>query len=54
MSLSGTAATFLAPVTVSLMTAWTHSQRGGMVAIVALLAAGWIWMLFVKEERSDA
>jgi UMF1 family MFS transporter len=54
MSLSGTAATFLAPVTVSWMTWWTHSQRGGMVAIVALLAAGWIWMLFVKEERSEA
>ncbi|HVU19227.1 MAG TPA: MFS transporter [Rhizomicrobium sp.] len=52
MSLSGTAATFLAPVTVSWMTYWTHSQRGGMVAIVALLAAGWVWMLFVKEERA--
>ncbi len=53
MSLSGTAATFLAPVAVSWMTWWTHSQRGGMVAIVVLLAAGWIWMLFVKEERSE-
>jgi UMF1 family MFS transporter len=52
MSLSGTAATFLAPVMVSWMTWWTHSQRGGMVAIVALLLAGWVWMLFVKEERS--
>jgi MFS transporter, UMF1 family len=54
MSLSGTAATFLAPVTVSLMTWWTHSQRGGMVAVVALLAAGWLWLLFVKEERTEA
>ncbi|HWA92819.1 MAG TPA: MFS transporter [Rhizomicrobium sp.] len=54
MSLSGTAATFLAPVGVSLLTRWTHSQRGGMVAVVVLLVAGWLWMLHVKEERSDA
>lgn len=54
MSLSGTAATFLAPVTVSWMTYWTHSQRGGLVAVVALLAAGWLWMFRVKEERSTA
>jgi UMF1 family MFS transporter len=54
MSLSGTAATFLAPVTVSWMTYWTHSQRGGMIAIVVLLAAGWVWMLAVKQERATA
>jgi len=54
MSLSGTAATFLAPVSVSLLTAWTHSQRGGMVAIVVLLVLGWLWMLIVKEERATA
>ena len=54
-SLSGTAATFLAPVTVSWMTWWTHSQRGGMVAVVALLVAGWLWLLlFVREERVEA
>jgi UMF1 family MFS transporter len=52
MSLSGTAATFLAPVSVSLLTAWTHSQRGGMVAIVVLLVIGWAWMLRVREERT--
>lgn len=52
MSLSGTAATFIAPVTVSWLTWWTHSQRGGMVAIVVLLALGWIWMMFVREERA--
>jgi UMF1 family MFS transporter len=52
MSLSGTAATFLAPVAVSWLTWWTHSQRGGMVAVVVLLMAGWAWMLVVKEERS--
>ena len=54
MSLSGTAATFLAPVTVTWLTWWTHSQRGGMVAIVVLLLAGWAWMLVVREERSAA
>ncbi len=54
MSLSGTAATFIAPVTVSWLTWWTHSQRGGMVAIVVLLVLGWIWMLFVREERATA
>ena len=54
MSLSGTAATFLAPVGVSLLTRWTHSQRGGMIWIVLLLAAGWAWMLHVREERATA
>jgi UMF1 family MFS transporter len=54
MSLSGTAATFIAPMSVSLLTAWTHSQRGGMVAIVVLLALGWVWMLRVREERTQA
>jgi UMF1 family MFS transporter len=54
MSLSGTAATFLAPVAVSWLTWGTHSQRGGMVAIVVLLVAGWAWMLVVKEERAVA
>jgi MFS transporter, UMF1 family len=54
MSLSGTAATFLAPVAVSWLTWGTHSQRGGMVAIVVLLVAGWASMLVVKEERAVA
>jgi MFS transporter, UMF1 family len=54
MSLSGTAATFLAPVAVTWMTTWTHSQRGGMIAIVALLFAGLVWLTAVKEERVTA
>jgi MFS transporter, UMF1 family len=54
MSLSGTATTFLAPVSVAWLTWWTHSQRGGMVAIVALLAAGWLWLFWVREERAQA
>ena len=52
MSLSGMATTFFAPVSVALLTAWTHSQRGGLVAIVGLLAVGWIWMFAVKDERA--
>lgn len=54
LSLSGTAATFLAPVSVSWMTAWTGSQRGGLIPIVVLLALGWVWMFWVKEERASA
>ncbi|HUO92609.1 MAG TPA: MFS transporter [Rhizomicrobium sp.] len=54
MSLSGTAATFLAPVAVTLMTSWTHSQRGGLIAVAVLLASGFLWMIKVKEERATA
>jgi UMF1 family MFS transporter len=54
MSLSGTAATFIGPVLVSWLTYWTHSQRGGMVGVVVLLLAGWLWMFWVKEERAVA
>lgn len=54
MSLSGTATTFFAPVAVSWMTYWTHSQRGGMIAVVLLLVAGLAWMTLVKEERAVA
>jgi MFS transporter, UMF1 family len=54
MSLSGTAATFLAPLAVSQLTTWTHSQRGGMIAIAVLLGAGFLWMIKVKEERATA
>ena len=52
MSLSGSAATFLAPIAVTWATWWTQSQRGGMVAVAAFLFAGLIWMFKVKEERA--
>jgi MFS transporter, UMF1 family len=52
MSLSGAAATFLAPIAVTWATWWTQSQRGGMVAVAAFLFAGLIWMFKVKEERA--
>ena len=54
MSLSGTAATFIGPMLVLWMTYWTHSQRGGMIGVVVLLFAGWLWMFRVKEERAVA
>ncbi|MBI3675406.1 MAG: MFS transporter [Proteobacteria bacterium] len=54
MSFSGTAATFLAPMAVAWLTWWTQSQRGGMIAVVALLLAGLVWLNWVKEERAVA
>ena len=54
LSMSGTAATFIAPLSVVLLTRWTHSQRGGMIAVVALLGLGWLWMFLVREERATA
>jgi UMF1 family MFS transporter len=54
MSLSGTAATPFANLSVTIMTAWTLSQRGGMLAIIGFLVVGLILMAFVKEERAVA
>ncbi|HEY0106818.1 MAG TPA: MFS transporter [Rhizomicrobium sp.] len=54
MSLSGTSTTFLANVSVTVMTALTMSQRGGLVAILGFLATGLILLIFVKEERAVA
>ena len=52
MSLSGTAATPFANLSVNIMTAWTLSQRGGLLPIIGFLGAGLILMFFVKEERA--
>jgi UMF1 family MFS transporter len=52
MSLSGTAATPFANMSVTIMTAWTLSQRGGLLAIPAFLLVGLVLMFFVKEERA--
>ncbi len=54
MSLSGTSTTFLANVSVTLMTALTMSQRGGLVAVLGFLALGLALLIFVKEERAVA
>ena len=54
-SLSGTSTTFLAPLAVSIFTAATQSQRGGMVSIAFFLTIGIVWLaIFVKEERATA
>jgi len=52
MSLSGTAATPFANGAVSIMTAWTMSQRGGLLPIIGFLGVGLVLMFFVKEERA--
>jgi UMF1 family MFS transporter len=52
MSLSGTAATPFANMSVTIMTAWTLSQRGGLLAIPVFLGVGLLLMFFVKEERA--
>ncbi len=54
MSFSGTSTAFIANAAVTTMTVITHSQRGGMMAIIAFLVAGVIGMFFVREERAVA
>lgn len=54
-SLSGMSTTFMAPLAVSIFTALTDSQRGGMFSIVVFLLLGLAWMMaMVKEERTKA
>lgn len=54
MSLSGTATTFLANLSIDLLTGLTHSLRGGLLGILGFLALGLVLMGFVKEERAVA
>ncbi|MGH6876628.1 MAG: MFS transporter [Rhizomicrobium sp.] len=51
-SLSGQSTSFLATTSVTLLTVWTASQRGGMIAIMLFLSLGLIGMIWVKEERA--
>jgi UMF1 family MFS transporter len=53
-SLSGQATSFLATTGATLLTIWTASQRGGMIAIMLFLALGLIGMIWVREERAKA
>jgi UMF1 family MFS transporter len=53
-SLSGQSTSFLATVSVTVMTVWTQSQRGGMIAVAAFLLLGLIGMVWVREERAVA
>ena len=51
-ALSGTATAFLAPWVVARFTEWSGSNSIGLASILLLLGAGWIGMLFVKNERA--
>jgi UMF1 family MFS transporter len=54
MSLSGTATTFLANLSIDLLTSLTRSFRVGLLGILGFLALGLVLMIFVKEERAVA
>lgn len=53
-SLSGQSTSFMATLSVGWLTAYTSSQRGGMLAIMVFLVIGLIGLIFVKEERATA
>ena len=44
----------MATLSVGWLTAYTNSQRGGMLAIMVFLVIGLIGLIFVKEERATA
>jgi UMF1 family MFS transporter len=50
-SLSGQSTSFLATSSVTILTLWTASQRGGMIAVLLFLSLGLIGMIWVREER---
>jgi UMF1 family MFS transporter len=49
-SLSGQSTAFLATSSVTLLTLWTASQRGGMIAVLVFLSLGLFGLVFVREE----
>ncbi len=51
-ALSGKATAFVGPLIVGIFTGLSGSQRIGFASILILLAAGFIVLLFVREERS--
>jgi len=53
-ALSGTATAFLAPLLVGVFTSLFASQRAGYASLIILLVAGFLLMLFVREERAEA
>lgn len=53
-SLSGQSTSFLATASVTVLTVWTASQRGGMIAVLAFLSLGLLGMIWVREERAEA
>ncbi len=53
-ALAGKATTFLAPLTIGIVTQATGNQRLGLSIVLVFLVAGLALMFFVKEERSEA
>lgn len=53
-ALAGKATTFLAPLTIGIITQATGDQRLGLSIVLVFLVAGLALMLLVKEERSEA
>lgn len=52
-ALSGTATAFVGTLLVERLTDWFDSQRIGFASILLLLAAGFVLMLWVREERAQ-
>ncbi|CDO59665.1 Major facilitator superfamily MFS_1 [Candidatus Phaeomarinobacter ectocarpi] len=52
-ALAGKATTFLAPLTIGIVTQATGNQRLGLSIVLVFLLAGLALMFFVKEERSE-
>ncbi|GAB4541728.1 MAG: hypothetical protein Tsb0019_41340 [Roseibium sp.] len=51
LALSGKVTSFLAPLTVGLVTAATGSQPAGMSVILLFFGTGFVLLLKVREER---
>ena len=51
-ALSGTATAFMGHGLVAFSRAAFHSQRAGFASTIILLAAGWLLMHWVREERA--
>ena len=53
-ALAGKATTFLAPLTIGLVTQATGNQRLGLAIVLVFLVAGLALLVFVREERTTA
>ncbi len=50
-ALTGRATSFIAPISIAAVTAWSQSQRIGITPILVLLAIGAIGLFWVKEKK---
>jgi UMF1 family MFS transporter len=53
-TLTGKATSFVAPITIALVTRLTHDQRLGFAVVIAFITAGFLCLLTVRETRSAA